>query len=128
MILILHCYVPVDNEENTWMKSSPAQIHFPNGVPPSSTPMHTLGGARKVISYSSKIASAWWSHTWLWTCACALPNSCKCSKTYLLIVKWNCLSSTWVKFIKVLNCYECHQIIYWWNVSVISNLYNESFR
>jgi len=46
--------VPVDNEENTWMKSSPAQIHFPNGVSTSSTPMHTLGGTRKVISYSAK--------------------------------------------------------------------------
>ena len=46
--------MPVDNEENTWMKSSPAQIYFPNGVPTSSTPMHTLGGTGKVISYSEK--------------------------------------------------------------------------
>lgn len=54
-ILIFHCYAPVDNEESTWMKSSPAQIHFTNGVPTSSTPMHTLGGTRRVISYSSKV-------------------------------------------------------------------------
>ncbi|KAJ1381404.1 ABIL1-like protein [Sesbania bispinosa] len=41
----------LDNEENAWMKSSPAQIHLSNGVPTSSTPMQTFGGTRKVISY-----------------------------------------------------------------------------
>ncbi|KAK7389879.1 hypothetical protein VNO78_25175 [Psophocarpus tetragonolobus] len=44
----------LDNEENTWMKYSPAQIHFPNGVPTSSTPMHTLGGSRKDALENSK--------------------------------------------------------------------------
>ncbi|TKY64006.1 ABIL1 protein [Spatholobus suberectus] len=48
----------LDNEENTWMKSSPAQIHFPNGVPASSTPMHTLGGTRKDALEGSKPLTA----------------------------------------------------------------------
>ncbi|KAJ1396212.1 ABIL1-like protein [Sesbania bispinosa] len=38
----------LDNEERTWMKSSPAQIHLSNGVPTSSTPIQTFGGTRKV--------------------------------------------------------------------------------
>ncbi|MCH84774.1 ABIL1-like protein, partial [Trifolium medium] len=37
----------LDNEENTWMKSSPAQIHLSNGVPTSSIPVQTLGGTRR---------------------------------------------------------------------------------
>ncbi|KAL5171678.1 Protein ABIL1 [Glycine soja] len=48
----------LDNEENTWMKSSPAQIYFPNGVPTSSTPMHTLGGTGKDALEGSKPLTA----------------------------------------------------------------------
>lgn len=56
--------MPVDNEESTWMKSSPAQTHLQNGVPTSSIPMQTLGGTRRVMPYLSRSASAWWPHVW----------------------------------------------------------------
>lgn len=49
----------LDNEESTWMKSSPAQIHFPNGVPTSSTPMHTLGSTRKDALEGSRPLTAY---------------------------------------------------------------------
>ncbi|XP_027336258.1 protein ABIL1 isoform X2 [Abrus precatorius] len=48
----------LDNEESTWMKSSPAQIHLQNGVPTSSIPMHTLGGTRKDALEGSKPLTA----------------------------------------------------------------------
>jgi hypothetical protein len=50
-LLIVLGYVPTDNEESTWMKSSPAQTHLPNGVPTSNIPVQTLGGTRRVIAY-----------------------------------------------------------------------------
>jgi hypothetical protein len=50
-LLIVLGYVPADNEENTWMKSSPAQIHLSNGVPTSSIPVQNFGGTRRVMAY-----------------------------------------------------------------------------
>jgi len=50
-LLIVLGYVPTDNEESTWMKSSPAQTHLPNGVPTSTIPVQTLSGTRRVISF-----------------------------------------------------------------------------
>ncbi|PNY13759.1 ABIL1-like protein [Trifolium pratense] len=44
----------LDNEENTWTKSSPAQIHLSNGVPTSSIPVQTLGGTRRDALDGSK--------------------------------------------------------------------------
>lgn len=44
----------LDNEESTWMKSSPAQTHLPNGVPTSTIPVQTLGGTRRDASDGSK--------------------------------------------------------------------------
>ncbi|KAL2336095.1 hypothetical protein Fmac_010541 [Flemingia macrophylla] len=49
----------LDNEESTWMKSSPAQIHFPNGVSTSSTPMHNLGSTRRDALEGSKPLTAY---------------------------------------------------------------------
>ncbi|XP_061349855.1 protein ABIL1 [Gastrolobium bilobum] len=48
----------LDNEESTWMKSSPAKIHLPNGVPTSGVPMHTLGGTRRDALEGSKPLTA----------------------------------------------------------------------
>ena len=60
--LTVHGHVPVDNEESTWMKSSPAQIHLPGGVPASSIAGQYLGGAHKVASYLLRSANASWNH------------------------------------------------------------------
>ncbi|XP_073222099.1 protein ABIL1-like isoform X3 [Cicer arietinum] len=48
----------LDNEESTWMKSSPAQIHLTNGVPTSSIPVQTLGGTRRDALDGSKPLTA----------------------------------------------------------------------
>lgn len=50
-LFIVFGYVSADNEESTWTKSSPAQVHLPNGVPTSTIHVQNFGGTRRVIAY-----------------------------------------------------------------------------
>ncbi|KAK7274272.1 hypothetical protein RIF29_15355 [Crotalaria pallida] len=48
----------LDNEETTWMKSSPAQSYLPTGVPTSGIAMQALGGTRRDPLEGSKPLTA----------------------------------------------------------------------
>ncbi|OIW04835.1 hypothetical protein TanjilG_13683 [Lupinus angustifolius] len=48
----------LDNDGTTWMKSSPAQSHLPNGIPTSSIAMQAFGGTRRNALEGSKPLTA----------------------------------------------------------------------
>ncbi|KAI5421879.1 hypothetical protein KIW84_045356 [Lathyrus oleraceus] len=52
--LLVFGYGPADNEESIYTKSSPAQIHLPNGVPTSTIHVQSFGGTRRDALDGSK--------------------------------------------------------------------------